>query len=79
MAMINAEPTGRLDLPDDEEPVLRALRRQLGPGLEIATPHRRVHRWLVAGREVLLDTFNGHRTCLHIARRLPGVPALPAP
>lgn len=61
----------RIDLGDDEQSVLRLLRRHLGPDIEFATPHRRVHRWLVAGREVLLDTLNGRRTCLRITGPAP--------
>jgi hypothetical protein len=56
-----------IDLADDETSALQALRWHLGPDTEIATMHRRVHRWLVEGREVLLDSFNGHRTCLRVA------------
>lgn len=52
---------------DDEAAVLVLLRRHWGPGIEIAQMHRRIHRWLVNGREVLLDSFNGHATCLRIA------------
>ena len=61
----------RIDLDDDDQSVLRLLRRHLGPDIEFGTPHRRVHRWLVAGREVLLETVNGRRTCLRIARPAP--------
>lgn len=51
----------------DEASVLVMLRRHLGPGIEIGQMHRRIHRWLVDGREVLLDSFNGRSTCLRIA------------
>ena len=57
----------RIDLADDGSATLRALRWHLGPDIEIGTMHRRVHRWLVDGREVLLDSFNGRRTCLRVA------------
>ena len=57
----------QIDLADDEASALRALRWHLGPDTELATMHRRVHRWLVDGREVMLDSFNGRRTCLRVA------------
>lgn len=57
----------QIDLADDEASALEALRWHLGPDTEIATMHRRVHRWLVDGREVRLDSFNGRRTCLRVA------------
>lgn len=57
----------QIELADDGESALHALRWHLGPDVELATMHRRVHRWLVDGREVLLDSFNGQRTCLRVA------------
>jgi hypothetical protein len=57
----------QIDLPDEGASVLPALRWHLGPDLELATMHRRINRWLVGGREVILDSFNGHRTCLRVA------------
>lgn len=57
----------QIDLPDEAPSVLNALRWHLGPDIELATMHRRIHRWLVDGREVVLDSFNGHRTCLRVA------------
>jgi hypothetical protein len=63
----NVMSEARIDLADDEAPALQALRWHLGPDTEISTMHRRVHRWLVDGREVLLDSFNGRRTCLRVA------------
>lgn len=57
----------QIDLGDDDSSPLQALRWHLGPDTELATMHRRVHRWLVNGREVILDSFNGRRTCLRIA------------
>jgi len=56
-----------IELVDDEASALKALRWHLGPDTELASMHRRVHRWLVEGREVILDSFNGKRTCLRIA------------
>jgi len=56
-----------IELADDEASALKALRWHLGPDIELAGMHRRVHRWLVEGREVILDSFNGKRTCLRIA------------
>ncbi len=57
----------QIDLPDEGASFLQALRWHLGPDIELATMHRRIHRWLVDGREVVLDSFNGHRTCLRVA------------
>lgn len=57
----------QIDLADDEASALHALRWHLGPDIELATMHRRVHRWLVDGREVILDSFNGKRMCLRVA------------
>jgi hypothetical protein len=56
-----------IELADDGASALKALRWHLGPDIELASMHRRVHRWLVDGREVILDSFNGKRTCLRIA------------
>ena len=56
-----------IELADDGVSALRALRWHLGPDIELTSMHRRVHRWLVGGREVILDSFNGRRTCLRIA------------
>ncbi|HEY3409340.1 MAG TPA: hypothetical protein VGK53_14305 [Propionicimonas sp.] len=56
-----------IELADDGASALKALRWHLGPDIELASMHRRVHRWLVGGREVVLDSFNGKRTCLRIA------------
>ena len=57
----------QIDLPDAAGSVLLALRWHLGPDTELATMHRRINRWQVSGREVILDSFNGHRTCLRVA------------
>jgi hypothetical protein len=57
----------QIDLADDGASALQALRWHLGPDIELVTMHRRVHRWLVAGREVILDSFNGQHTCLRVA------------
>jgi hypothetical protein len=57
----------QIELADDGASALQALRWHLGPDVELATMHRRVHRWLVDGREVILDSFNGQRTCLRFA------------
>lgn len=57
----------QIELADDGASALRALRWHLGPDIELATMHRRVHRWLVDGREIILDSFNGQRTCVRVA------------
>jgi hypothetical protein len=57
----------RIELADDGASALKALRWHLGPDIELASMHRRVHRWLVDGREVILDSFNGRSTFLRIA------------
>jgi hypothetical protein len=57
----------QIELGDDGASALKALRWHLGPDIELASMHRRVHRWLVDGREVILDSFNGRSTCLRIA------------
>jgi len=63
----NAMSEAQLELAGDGTSALQALRWHLGPDMELATMHRRVHRWLVAGREVILDSFNGEHTCLRVA------------
>ena len=42
-------------LPDHEMEFLTALRAHFGPDIEIVTPRRRVHRWMVHDHELLLD------------------------
>lgn len=63
----NAMSEAQLELAGDGASALQALRWHLGPDLELATMHRKVHRWLVAGREVVLDSFNGQHTCLRVS------------
>lgn len=46
-------------LPDHEASLVAALCSRFGPGIEIATPRRRVHRWWTHGHEVLLDSCCG--------------------
>jgi hypothetical protein len=63
----NAMSEALLELAGDGASALQALRWHLGPDIEMATMHRRVHRWLIAGREVILDSFNGEHTCLRVS------------
>ena len=57
----------QIELADDGATALQALRWHLGADIELATTHRRVHRWLVDGREVILDSVNGRCTFVRLA------------
>ena len=48
-----------VSLPNHENAFVQALCSHLGPDTEIATPRRRVHRWMAHGHEVLLDSCCG--------------------
>jgi len=57
----------RIDLPDDEDDVLVAMREHFGDDQECANTYKRIHRWYAGGHEVRLDAGHDGVSCYMVA------------